>query len=77
MVGQKGQTVVEYVLFLVVILTVFSAVYSIVREKVLGDKGSCTASSTSLICKFEKLYSLGSPGTGSGYQRFRYFRILQ
>ena len=77
MFKEKGQTTIEYILFLLVIVVVFSSFYSLVKDKVLGDKGNCQASSTSLICQFEKLYSLQGTNKGNSYQRFRSFRIIR
>lgn len=59
-----GQTSLEYILMLIVVVVLVKSATGIIQAALLGDKGQCTDQSTSMICKFENLTNFGD---------FRYF----
>ena len=64
--SKKGQTAVEYLLMLIVVVTLIYTFMGKVKEYFFAERGSCTESSTSFICQFEKMYN---------NQNFRWFVI--
>jgi hypothetical protein len=67
--GQLGQVAIEYTLLLIVILTMITALVGRVKEFMLDGAENCTATSTSIACKYENLFSTLKQ---NGY---RYFSI--
>ena len=53
--NNKGQTSVEYVLMIAVVITMLMSVMGIVRTAILGDTKNCTPQSKAIICTFERL----------------------
>lgn len=68
--GQKGQSAIEYILLLMVMVTLITSILSYVKTKFLGDPTKCQtpANSKTLLCKIE---SYVRP-TG-GNRPFQYF----
>ncbi len=66
MLNNKGQTSVEYVLMIVVVVTMLMSVMDIVRSSVLGDAKNCTPQSKAIICSFERAFNM---------EDLRYFTI--
>ena len=64
--NNKGQTSVEYVLMIAVVVTMLMSVMGIVRTAILGDTKNCTPDSKAIICSFERAFS---------FQDLRYFSI--
>lgn len=55
--GQDGQTVVEYLLLLVVMATIISSLLMTIKNKYLGDATKCDnpAFSKTLLCKISNI----------------------
>jgi Flp pilus assembly pilin Flp len=68
---QSGQTAIEYVLLLVVVSTLVTAVAGNIKEYFLADAGNCTAQSKSLVCTFETQFEK------VGLADFRYFTVMR
>ncbi|MCK5882129.1 MAG: class III signal peptide-containing protein [Bacteriovoracaceae bacterium] len=66
--GERGQVAVEYVLLLAAVTTILFSLMGQVKIYFLADQGKCKPDSTSIVCSFEKTFSLKS---------FRRFRILR
>lgn len=68
--GQSGQSAIEYILLLMVMVTLITSLLSYVKNKYLGDPTKCEtpANSKTLLCKIE---SYVRP-TG-GNKPFQYF----
>ena len=68
--GEKGQSAVEYILLLMVMVTLITSLLSYVKTKYLGDPEKCNipANSKTLFCKIQ---SYVRP-TG-GNKPFQYF----
>ena len=67
--NQKGQTSVEYILMLVVVVTIITSVMGIVKRNLLGDGKDCSgANSKAFYCQFKALYEINS---------FREFKIYR
>ena len=66
--NDKGQTAVEYILMLAVILLILLSVFSIIRERVLAGAENCTPEQKSLICRFHRIFS---------DDQFRFFRLIR
>lgn len=68
--GQGGQSAIEYILLLMVMVTLITSILSYVKTKFLGDPTKCesAANSKTLLCKIE---SYVRP-TG-GNKPFQYF----
>lgn len=57
--GQKGQTVVEYILMLLVMTTVITSTLAYIKNKYLGDATKCSqpAMKKALLCKINRIIS--------------------
>lgn len=64
--SEKGQTSVEYVMLIVVMVTIMTSVLQIVKSSILGDAQNCAPNSTAIICSFEKSFNV---------EDLRYFTI--
>jgi len=53
--SEAGQTAVEYILLLVVIVSIMMPIFQTLKEKFLNDDGTCSdPSKKSFICFFKK-----------------------
>lgn len=66
--NQKGQTSVEYILMLVVVVTIITSVMGIVKRNLLGDGKDCAPNSKAFYCQFKALYEINN---------FRDFKIYR
>ena len=68
--GEKGQTAVEYILLLLVMVTLITSLLSYVKTKYLGDPEKCNTAvnSKTLLCKIQSYIR----PTG-GNKPFQYF----
>ena len=66
--NKRGQTAVEYILLVAVIVIILFAVFSIIKERVLAGTENCTSGQKSLICQFHRIFS---------DSEFRYFRLVR
>jgi uncharacterized protein (UPF0333 family) len=64
--NNKGQTSVEYVLMIAVVITMLMSVMDIVKTSILGDSKNCQPQSKAIICTFERAFN---------FQDLRYFSI--
>lgn len=62
----KGQTAVEYVMLIAVMVTIMGSVLSTVRSAILGDARNCTPDSKAIVCSFERSFNV---------EDLRYFTI--
>lgn len=69
--GQKGQTAIEYVLMLLVMVSLISSFMVYIKRNYLGDLTKCNqaANRRTLLCKIN---SLISPNLG-GSKRLQYY----
>jgi hypothetical protein len=65
--GQKGQTSIEYVMMMAVVVALAVSIMGIVRERVLGPGGECPPGDKSILCSFENIFNRTDG--------FRYFSI--
>jgi uncharacterized protein (UPF0333 family) len=70
--GQKGQTVLEYILMLLVMVSIITSILSYIRTKYLGDATKCDkpAYSKTLLCKINNI--IQPHGNG---KKFQYYPI--
>ena len=64
----RGQTSVEYILLVAVVVIVLFSVFSIVKERVLAGAENCVPGQKSLVCQFHRIFS---------DSEFRYFRLVR
>ena len=64
----KGQTAVEYLLLLAVMIAISISVFGVIKEQVLAGANNCTPEQKSLVCQFHRVFSHG---------QFRYFRLVR
>lgn len=57
--GPKGQTTVEYMLLLLVVMGLAVTFMGRAREFILGNSQECNAQNRSMICNFERAYNFG------------------
>ncbi|WP_127716222.1 Flp family type IVb pilin [Halobacteriovorax sp. HLS] len=62
----KGQTSVEYVLMIAVVVTMLMSVMDIVKTSILGEAKNCAPQSKAIICTFERAFN---------FEDLRYFTI--
>jgi hypothetical protein len=69
--GEKGQTIVEYILMLLVMTTLVSSILIYVKRRYLGDPERCQtpANRNLFLCKINLLVS----PAGGGGKSFQYF----
>jgi uncharacterized protein (UPF0333 family) len=68
--NDKGQTAVEYIFLLAVIVTIVTSLLSVIKRRYLGDISRCTPSSTQLLCKLNAIIA------DNGQQKkFQYYRF--
>jgi hypothetical protein len=70
MLNDKGQTGIEYILLLVVMMTIIISLMSRVRERLIGSVFPCPNDDQSLGCVITR--SVSTFGSGP---RFRFFRL--
>ena len=70
-----GQTSVEYIFLIAVIISIMFSAFQLLKEKVLADIGNCSRASTSLICQFENRWIAKTGGGGPCSFPFRCFSI--
>ncbi|OIQ17492.1 MAG: hypothetical protein BM556_11855 [Bacteriovorax sp. MedPE-SWde] len=68
--NEKGQVVVEYMMMIVVVISLVLAAFSIIKDRFSGDANNCVAGSLNPVC------ALKSAGLGSD-PSFRTFRIFR
>lgn len=61
LVNQKGQTSVEYILMLVVVVTIITSVMGIVKRRVLGNGDCSGGNSQNYYCQFKSFYEMSDP----------------
>ncbi|MFT6069194.1 MAG: Flp pilus assembly pilin Flp [Bacteriovoracaceae bacterium] len=70
---ELGQTVVEYVLLMFVMVIVIISGMGQVKEWFLANSDNCNGNSKSFVCKMDKTFN----GTFNSYGSMRYFTIRQ
>lgn len=68
---EEGQTVVEYILLMFVMVIVIISAMGQVQEWFLADAKNCTENSKSFTCKMDKTFNQ----TFNSYGSMRYFVI--
>ena len=73
--SQLGQTSVEYILLIMVVVTLITSLMGMVRTRYLGDTTKCaTTSRNTLFCKV--LRAVNPAGfEGEGREQFRIYRL--
>ena len=66
--GQKGQTAIEYVFMLIVVVTMMYSVMGMVKNFLVTESGECGPSDEALVCRMQRV--LRSDGG------FRYFKLI-
>lgn len=66
--NEDGQTAVEYILMLMVVVAILFSVMTQVKGYLIADAGKCTPTSKSLVCSFDRALTFG------GFKRFRVYR---
>lgn len=56
---QDGQTTVEYILLMIVVITIVISVMNQAQVFLLGNGEPCNAQSRSVICQFERAFNFG------------------
>lgn len=69
--NSKGQVVVEYVLLLVVIITLVLVAFRVIKSRISFDAADCNTGSFNPICVLKNL----TPNEGGEADKFRFFRI--
>ncbi|ATH07998.1 hypothetical protein BIY24_08545 [Halobacteriovorax marinus] len=64
--GQRGQTSVEYVMLIAVMVTIMGSVLQTVKSSILGDARNCAPNSTAIVCSFQRSFNI---------EDLRYFTI--
>ncbi|WP_372655604.1 hypothetical protein [Halobacteriovorax sp.] len=64
--SNKGQTSVEYVMLIAVMVTIMGSVLQIVKSSILGDAQNCAPNSTAIVCSFQRSFNV---------EDLRYFTI--
>jgi hypothetical protein len=54
--NQRGQAAVEYVLLLVVVISILTPIMGAIKDRFVGGE-DCTGQSTSLVCRFQNILS--------------------
>ena len=67
---QKGQTIVEYILMLLVMVSIITSILGFIRTRYLGDATKCDkpAFSKTLLCKINNIIQ-----PSSGEKKFQYY----
>ena len=70
--GDEGQTVIEYILMLLVMVTIITSLLGMIKNKYLGDATKCDKSgySKTLLCKINAIISPN--GTA---KKFQYYHL--
>lgn len=73
--SQLGQTSVEYILLIMVVVTLITSLMGMVRTRYLGDTTKCTTTSkNTLFCQV--LRAVNPSGfEGEGREQFRIYRL--
>jgi Flp pilus assembly pilin Flp len=70
--NQKGQTAVEYIFLLAVMVTVITSLLSVIKNKYLGDVSKCNPDNQKqLLCKINSIIS----DSGESPKKFQYYRF--
>ncbi len=73
--SEKGQTVVEYILLLVVAMAITISFLNYIKVNYLGDPKNCqTTSRNKILCQMLRAVAPTSL-EGEGREQFRYFRL--
>lgn len=65
--SQKGQTAVEYIVLMAIIVSIIIGLMKKVRQFLLADVNSCTPQSTQVICAWQRMFDQQNA--------FRYFQV--
>jgi Flp pilus assembly pilin Flp len=71
--NQKGQTAIEYILLLLVMVSIITSLLAYIKNKYLGNADQCntTASKATLLCKINGYISPKSEGIPFQYYPFK------
>jgi len=72
--NQKGQTATEYLLLLLVMVSVITSLLSYIKGKYIGDITRCSQSpnSETMLCKINNLMEPGGGGAGKKFQFYHF-----
>ena len=76
MKNNAGQTAVEYIFLLAVIVTVITSIFTIMKNKYLGDISKCQygQSQQLLLCRLNTIVSF-NPNAAKKFQYYHFFNI--
>lgn len=70
--NQAGQTAVEYIFMIAVVVTIITSLLSVIKNKYLGDLSNCQgANAQKFLCKINSLVAADE----SQPRRFMYYRF--
>lgn len=73
--GQLGQSSVEYILLILVVVTLITSLMGMVRTRYLGDTTKCTTTSrNTLFCQVLRVVNPAG-FDGEGREQFRIYRL--
>ena len=72
--NESGQTSVEYILMLAVMVTLITSLMGIAKDRILGNVENCGAGTASLACSLQRIVNFGS-NPGDTENNFRYFTL--
>lgn len=69
--GQKGQTVIEYIFMLAIMVSIIGSLLTLLKTYYLGDINKCVpgAKTKLILCKIQGYIS----GEGTGSKNFQYY----
>lgn len=53
----RGQTSIEYLLMLLVVVILITSAMKQVKKFMIGGDGECTENNKSIICEFDRIYT--------------------
>lgn len=70
-IGHKGQTVIEYIFMLAIMISIIGSLLTLLKTYYLGDMKKCVpgASTKLILCKIQGYIS----GEGTGAKKFQYY----
>ncbi len=71
--NEDGQTVVEYILLMFVMITVIISAMTQVQDWFIGNADNCQPDTKTFICKMDKTFN----GYFNSYASMRFFTIIR
>jgi len=71
----KGQVLVEYVIFVTMLVSIIIFLFGKIKRFILGDESECTPQNKALVCRVEQTITFGQGSTVKLGERYRYFSL--